>query len=82
MRQPPHRKVTALLAAIVWRLEAIKAMFNGKDPMLTKETAKTAQSKVYFENNKFLSYAPNFQYTPVKDSIKRICAELKMKHHL
>ena len=81
-KKPPHRKVTALLAAIVWRLEALKAMFNGKDPMLTKETAKTAQAKVYFENKKFLSYAPNFEYTPLKDSIKRICGELKIKHHL
>jgi len=81
-KKAPHRKVTALLAAIVWRLEALKAMFNGKDPMLTKETAKTAQAKVYFENKKFLTYAPNFEYTPVKDAIKRICAELKMKHHL
>ena len=81
-KKPPHRKVTALLAAIVWRLEALKAMFNGKDPMLTKETAKTAQAKVYFENKKFLSYAPNFEYTPLKDAIKRICGELKIKHHL
>ncbi len=81
-KKPPHRKVTALLAAIVWRLEALKAMFSGKDPMLTKETAKTAQAKVYFENKKFLSYAPNFEYTPVKDAIKRICSELRIKHQL
>jgi nucleoside-diphosphate-sugar epimerase len=81
-KKAPHLKVTALLAAIVWRLEALKAMFTGKEPLLTKETATSAQAKVYYENKKFLSYAPNFEYTPVKVAIKRICDELKMKHHL
>ena len=81
-KKAPHLKVTPLLAAIVWRLEAIKATLSGKEPLLTKETAKTAQAKVYFDNKKFLSYAINFEYTPIKESIKRICSELKMKHHL
>jgi len=81
-KKPPHRKVTPLLASIVWRWEALKSKITGKDPMLTKETAKTAQAKVYFDNKKFLSYAPNFEYTPIKESLKRICNELTAQHHL
>ena len=81
-KKPPHRKVTPLLASIVWRWEALKSKITGKDPMLTKETAKTAQAKVYFDNKKFLSYAPNFEYTPIKESLKRICNELTVQHHL
>jgi len=61
-KKPPHKKVTPWLAAIVWRLEAVKAMFTGKDPLLTKETAKTAAAKVNFDNRKITRYFLNFEY--------------------
>ena len=50
-KKAPHKKVTPLLAQIVWRLEAIKSMFTGKDPLVTKETAKTALAMVHFDNS-------------------------------
>jgi dihydroflavonol-4-reductase len=81
-KRPPHKKVTPFLAAVVWRWEALKAMFTGKDPVLTKETARTAAAKVRFDNTKFKKFFPYFQYTPVEDSLQRICGELKEKHKL
>ncbi len=81
-KKPPHKKVTPFLASIVWRLEAIKGKLTGKEPLLTKETAKTAQAKVYFDNSKINTYLLNFEYRPIKESIKRICGELKEKYHL
>lgn len=81
-KKPPPRKVTPLLAAIVWRLEAVKGLFTGKAPMLTKETAKTALAKVYFDNSKLQRYFLNFAYTPVTESLQRICGELQKKHNL
>ena len=81
-KKPPHRKVTPLLAAIVWRLEAVKAMFTGKDPLLTKETARTAAAKVRFDNKKLKLFFANFEYTPVPVSLKRICSELQKTHNL
>ncbi len=81
-KKPPHKKVTPLLAAIVWRLEAFKSLFTGKDPMLTKETARTAAAKVQFDNIKLTKAFPDFSYAPVSDSIKRICGELQKMHNL
>lgn len=81
-KKPPHKKVTPLLAAFVWRLEAIEAFFSGKDPLLTKETSKTARAKVSFDNSKFLNQFPNFSYAPLAESIHRICGELKQKYQL
>lgn len=78
----PSRKVTSLMAAIVWRVEAIKSRFTGKSPLLTKETARTAQAKVHFNNTKLLKIFPDFSYTPVEASIDRICAELRIKYRL
>ncbi|MBX9734911.1 MAG: NAD-dependent epimerase/dehydratase family protein [Chitinophagaceae bacterium] len=81
-RKQPHKQVTPFLAAIVWRFEAIKAIFTGKDPLLTKETAKTAQANVRFNNTRLLETFPDFTYTPLPTSILRICAELKKKYNL
>lgn len=81
-KKPPYKKVTSWMAAIVWRLEAIKSKFTGKSPLLTKETAKTARAKVRFNNEKLLQAIPGFQYTAMEQSIARICEELKLKYRL
>jgi nucleoside-diphosphate-sugar epimerase len=78
----PHKKVTPLIAAIVWRMQALKKIFTGKDPLITKETAKTALAKVYFDNSKLLQALPAFNYTSLNESIKRICSELKKINNL
>ncbi len=81
-KRPPHKKVNPFLAAIVWRIEALKGMITGKAPLLTKETAATAQAKVNFDNTKLFKQLPGFVYTPVNDAIQRICNELIKKHNL
>jgi dihydroflavonol-4-reductase len=78
----PTKKVTPLLAGIVWRLEAIKGFFTRKAPLLTKETAATAQATVRFNNQKFLTAFPNFQYRKLEDTIIRVANELKAIHKL
>ena len=78
----PSKKVTPIIAAIVWRWEAIKSIFTGKDALITKETAKTALAKVYFDNSKFLNAFPAFQYSPVNETIKDTCATLQQINHL
>ncbi|MBY0349103.1 MAG: NAD-dependent epimerase/dehydratase family protein [Hydrotalea flava] len=80
--KPPHRKVTPFLAEIVWRIEAAKAFFTKQEPLITKETAKTALTKVTYDNLRFLTYAVNFEYTPIDAAIERICGELKAKYGL
>ncbi len=72
-KKPPTRKVSPFLAAIVWRLERLKSFFTGEDPLLTKETADTAQQKVYFDNSKILQVFPDFRFRPVEETIKACC---------
>lgn len=81
-KKVPHKKVTPAIAAIVWRLEAIKSMFTGKNPLVTKETARTALAKVYFDNSKFLKAMPDFTYTPISETIKNTCAALQQINNL
>ena len=81
-KKPPYKNVTPLLAELVWRIESFKSLFNGKQPLLTKETASTAQEKVYFVNSKLLQYLPDFSYTPILQTITNICADLKQQYNL
>ncbi|MEI8098943.1 MAG: NAD-dependent epimerase/dehydratase family protein [Sediminibacterium sp.] len=81
-KKPPHKKVTKLIAEIVWRIEAVKSWFTKKTPLLTKETANTARANVSFDNTKLLEQLPGFSYQPLSNSIERICNELKDMHQL
>ena len=81
-KKPPQKKVTPFLAEIVWRMEALKAMFSGKKHLLTKETARTAQTKIYYDNSKILKALPGFEFTKIEDTIERTCRILKEKHNL
>jgi len=79
-KKAAHKKVSPFIAAVVWRLEALKGILTGKDPLLTKETAHTAQSVVHFNNTKLKKFLPDFSYTPIDETIKRVCHELTTTH--
>ena len=81
-KKRPAKKVTPFLAGLVWRMEALKAFFTNTNPLLTKETAATAQAKVYFDNSKLFQHLPQFKYSPIKESIARISAEFKEMYKL
>jgi len=72
-KNPPQRFAKPWMGEIVWRLEAMKAMFSNKEPLLTRETAGTAQSTTFFDSSKIKNALPDFQFTPVDESIERTC---------
>jgi len=75
----PHKKVTPLLAKIIWRFEAFKRKFTGKAPLITKETATAALEKVYFDNSKLKKFLPQFNYRGIEETVKETCAALQQK---
>ena len=81
-KKKAHKKVTPFLAAIVWRIEKLKSFITGSNPLLTRETAISAQTKIQFDNSKLLKKFPEFRYASFEKSIQRICGELKEKYQL
>ncbi|NLR78997.1 NAD-dependent epimerase/dehydratase family protein [Chitinophaga eiseniae] len=71
-KKPPHIAAKPWMAEVVWRIEKIKGMLTGKHPLVTKETARTAQMKVYYENRKVLDTLPGFEFRPLEDTIQHI----------
>ena len=81
-KKPPSKKATPFMTEIVWRLEAIKAALTGKKSLLTEETADTALTNVGFDNSKILSALPGFTFTPIAETIRHTCENLKTQYHL
>jgi len=78
-KKQPHKKVTPTIAKIVWRLEALKHRFTGKEPLVTKETAASAMAKVSFDNSKLTKFLPGFSYHSIEETISYTCALLQQK---
>jgi nucleoside-diphosphate-sugar epimerase len=69
----PNREATPALAALAWRLESVKSFFSRKPSLLTRESARIAQSKTYFDNSKILRLLPDFHFTPLQQTIEQAC---------
>jgi dihydroflavonol-4-reductase len=79
-KKAPSKKVTPFLAAITWRLEAIKSKFTGSSPLITKETAATSLADVQFDNSKLFRFLPAFKYTSLQETVEEVCMQLKIKN--
>jgi dihydroflavonol-4-reductase len=72
-KKHPSREAGPLISQIAWRYEKLKSAFTRQDPLLTKESARMAQGRTYFDNSKMLSYFPEFKFSPLKDSVIEAC---------
>lgn len=72
-KKKPVKEATPLLLGIAWRMEKIRSLFTGKKAVLTKESAKVAVSKTWFENEKLLKALPGYSFTPLDDTIRKAC---------
>jgi dihydroflavonol-4-reductase len=77
-RKRPAREATPFLGGLAWRLEAIKARLTRSKPLLTRETARVAQSKTAFDNSALLAALPSFRYQPLESVISEACAQYRL----
>lgn len=74
-KRRPVKEATYLLSEIAWRLEKIKSIITGSKPLLTKESAKIARSKTFWENEKILKVLPGFSFTALEETIIKACTK-------
>ena len=72
-RRRPTKVTSPAILNLAWRTEKLKSFFSGKRPLLTRDSAKVAVSKTYFENDKLLRALPDFSFTPLNDAITSAC---------
>ena len=71
-KTPPKYKAAKFLSELVWRADKIKTSILKTKPLITKETARTANAKSYYSNEKIIS-AINYKFIPISQSIEHIC---------
>lgn len=74
-KKHPHKEATPFLGSMAWRMEKLKSMMSGKKPLLTRESARVAQSVTYFDNSKLLKSLPGFSFTPLEKAIQKDCEQ-------
>ena len=53
--KPPFFRAGRTLSEIAWRLEKLRSLVTGSNPLITKETARSANSRYQFSNEKIIS---------------------------
>ncbi|HEY4286160.1 MAG TPA: NAD-dependent epimerase/dehydratase family protein [Puia sp.] len=72
-KRRPSREATPFLAGMAWRMARLKSILTGQPSILTRESARVARSKAFFDNNKILQQLPGFRFTPLDETIKTAC---------
>ena len=65
---PPSLFAGKFLSGLAWRISSFIGWFTGK-VTITKDSAKSAQSKVIYDSNKLISTL-NFQYKSLEETIQ------------
>lgn len=82
----PYLPANSIMLSLAWRLELLRSFITGKTPIITKETAYSAQNHHLYSSEKLINTL-DFKFNPIVDCISRIADiykkehELKIKHH-
>ena len=81
-KKPPYREATPFLSGVAWRMEKIKSLLTGRPSLVTRESARVAGSRTFFDNGKILRQLPDFRFTPLEETIGAACrAYLEQAEH-
>lgn len=75
-RRPPFIPSGRLLHAIAWRFAGIAALFSSRPPFITRETARNATRRYFFDNQKSMADF-DFHYTPLAETLAATCRQFR-----
>lgn len=75
--KPPLFSMPPFLTEVAWRVLAVAGMLTGKEPAFTRETARSAQKKSYYSNNKILRQLPDFRFRTLEETVGHMAGRLK-----
>jgi len=72
-KKPPSREANPFLGSLAWRMEKVKSLFSSRLPLLTRESARIAQSHTRYDNSRILQQLPDFSFSPLQQTVKNAC---------
>lgn len=80
-KKPPSVQVPGIMTSLIWRAEHLRALFTGKRPLITKDTANIARKSHVFHNEKVKKLVPGV-FRPLEETIAWCCQEIKKRQLL
>lgn len=77
----PLFKAGNFLSEIAWRVESAKSLVTGKEPVVTRESARLAKSRFYYDNTK-ISTLLDYRFIPLHETLSWTCNVLKERYKL
>ncbi len=65
----PYKPAGRFMSGLAWRLSAFVSAFSGKEPTITKDTARSAQEITYYSTEKIRKQFPDFEFRKLEDTI-------------
>lgn len=78
-KKPPKYYAGKFLSGIAWRAEKIRTLFNGKKPLITRETAHTATSVSRYDGT-LICKETGFTYLSFDETIQYTCKAFLQDH--
>ncbi len=73
---PPSIKAGKFLSGLAWRMDTLKARLTGGFPLITKETAESANRISFYASEKVRSDF-HFEFRTIEDTIRWVCKSMK-----
>jgi dihydroflavonol-4-reductase len=70
-KRPPGIRVSPALTRLLWPLEAMRAWATGKNPLITRETARSSGALYQYNGHK-IEQVLDFQYRVLSDTLGRL----------
>lgn len=77
-KKRPDIHAGPILTQMAWRMEYLKSKITGSTPVITNETARTAQSRSYYSNDKIIK-ALHHEFIPIATAIKQTADVFKQQ---
>jgi dihydroflavonol-4-reductase len=77
-KKRPSFRVGNRLAAIIWRVEAVRTWLLGTKPLITRETAQSGARRIHYDSSK-IKNTLGFHFQPLGNTIERVCESLLSK---
>jgi nucleoside-diphosphate-sugar epimerase len=69
----PTREATPLLSGLAWRMSKLRSWISGRPSLLTRESARVAQTSTRYDNSRILRQLSGFAFTPLQETIRQAC---------
>jgi dihydroflavonol-4-reductase len=75
-KTPPQKLASTWKKELIWRIEYLRSLLSGAEPLITKETARLSGNHYQYDNQKIKTLL-SYDFRTIDDTIHWVCEELR-----